>query len=245
MTHTYVYVCQHGPKVHCRCGNLLKKIFFTYRVSGCSYRIYSFPMKSTYGFVVLCNSEIIHVLRIHGMWLSIIVWLAFGLDKAQGWGLLSQFSPFRYFPHFPLLSKQTLAVEYHVYIWQVSPQFSCGDTCQIWMWFKESNRYFCKIENFACGDISEHSFSNPHPRRCAYCMYVCVCACVCCKGGACVLGTICQDSACENDINKNGRYIQLHKTGKHYLFYNHFISPHSIIQPCKDYIGVNLRRPFY
>ena len=81
-----------------------------------------------------------------------------------GWGLLSQFSPFRYFPHFPLLSKQTLAVEYHVYIWQVSPQLSCGDTCQIWMWFKESNRYFCKIEIFVYGEISERSFSNPRPR---------------------------------------------------------------------------------
>ena len=81
----------------------------------------------------------------------------------QGWGLLSQFSPFRYFPHFPLLSKQMLAIEYHVYIWQVSPQLSCGDTCQIWMWFRESNSYFCKIENLAYGEISERSFSNPHP----------------------------------------------------------------------------------
>ena len=86
------------------------------------------------------------------------------LSEGQGWGLLSQFSPFRYFPHFPLLSKQTLAIEYHVYIWQVSPQLSCGDTCQIWMWFRESNRYFCKIENLAYGEISERSFSNPHPR---------------------------------------------------------------------------------
>ena len=80
-----------------------------------------------------------------------------------GWGLLSQFSPFRYFPHFPLLSKQKLAIEYHVCIWQVSPQLCCGDTCQIWMWFRESNRYFCEIENFAYGEISERSFSNPHP----------------------------------------------------------------------------------
>ena len=82
---------------------------------------------------------------------------------ALGWGLLSQFSPFRYFPYFPLLSKQTLAIEYHVYIWQVLPQLSCGDTCQIWMWFRESNRYFRNIENFAYGEISERSFSNPHP----------------------------------------------------------------------------------
>ena len=87
-----------------------------------------------------------------------------GFRKNQGWGLLSQFSPFRYFPHFPLLSKQTLAIEYRVHIWQVSPQLSCGDTFQIWMWFRESNRYFCKIENFAYGEISERSFSNPHPR---------------------------------------------------------------------------------
>ena len=87
-----------------------------------------------------------------------------------GWGLLSQFSPFRYFPHFPLLSKQKLAIEYHVYIWQVSPQLSCGDTCQIWMWFRESNRYFCEIENLAYGEISERSFSNPHPST-VWCQY--------------------------------------------------------------------------
>ena len=67
------------------------------------------------------------------------------------------------FSTFPLLSKQTVAIEYHVYIWQVSPQLSCGDTCQIWMWFRESNMCFCKIENFAYGEISERSFSNPHP----------------------------------------------------------------------------------
>ena len=31
------------------------------------------------------------------------------------------------------------------------------------MWFRESSRYFCKIENFAYGEISERRFSNPHP----------------------------------------------------------------------------------
>ena len=81
-----------------------------------------------------------------------------------GWGLLSQFPPFRYFPKFSSLSKHTLTVKYRVYIWQVSPQLSCGDTCQIWMWFEESNMYFCEIENFAYGEINERSFSNPHPR---------------------------------------------------------------------------------
>ena len=81
-----------------------------------------------------------------------------------GWGLQSQFTPFCYFSHIPSLSKQTLAIGYHVYIWQVSPQLSCGDTCQIWMWFQESNGYFSKIENFADEEINERSFCNPHPR---------------------------------------------------------------------------------
>ena len=31
------------------------------------------------------------------------------------------------------------------------------------MWFKSSNRYFCKIEHFAYGEINERSVSNPHP----------------------------------------------------------------------------------
>ena len=79
-----------------------------------------------------------------------------------GWGLLRQFPPFRYFPIFSALPKHTLDIEYYVYLWQVSPQLSCGDTCQIWMWFK-SNSYFCKIENFAYGEINERSFSNPQP----------------------------------------------------------------------------------
>ena len=94
-----------------------------------------------------------------------VIVVAIGMWKGNislGWGLLSQFPPFRYFPNFLESQKHALAIEYHVYIWQVSPQLSCGDTCQIWMWSKESNRYFCKIENFACGEISERSFSNPH-----------------------------------------------------------------------------------
>ena len=55
-----------------------------------------------------------------------------------------------------------LAIEYHVNIWQVLLQLSCSDTCQIWMWFKESNRYYGMIENFPYGVINEQSFSNPH-----------------------------------------------------------------------------------
>ena len=37
------------------------------------------------------------------------------------------------------LIKCCLFVIYQVHIWQVSPQLSCGDTCQIWTWFKWFN----------------------------------------------------------------------------------------------------------
>ena len=53
-----------------------------------------------------------------------------------------------------------LVIEYHVHIWQVSSQLICGDTCQIWMWYKEYNRYFGRIENLAYGEINEQGFSN-------------------------------------------------------------------------------------
>ena len=81
----------------------------------------------------------------------------------QGWGLLRQFPPFRYFPIFSALSKHTLAFKYHTDIWQVLPQLSCGGTCQI-VWVKWFKIYFCKIKNFAYRDINERSFRNPHPR---------------------------------------------------------------------------------
>ena len=38
-----------------------------------------------------------------------------------GWGLLNQFSLFRYFQNISAFSKHTLAIEYHVYIWQLLP----------------------------------------------------------------------------------------------------------------------------
>ena len=62
------------------------------------------------------------------------------------------------FSYIPTLSKETLVTGYHFYIGQLS----CGDTCQIWMWFIECNRYFCKIEKFTFGETNERSFNNPH-----------------------------------------------------------------------------------
>ena len=81
-----------------------------------------------------------------------------------GWGLLSRFFPFRYFPFFSALPKYMLAIEYHVHIWQVSPQLSCGDSCQIWMWCKESNRYLDRVENFSYGKLTNGALVTPTPR---------------------------------------------------------------------------------
>ena len=84
---------------------------------------------------------------------ALLVWYNYmeALSTLLGWGLLNHLPPFRYYLILSTLSKHTLCIEYHVYIWQVSPQPSCGDTCQIWMWFKEPKVHFCEIEYFAYG----------------------------------------------------------------------------------------------
>ena len=118
-------------------------------------------LKNTYIYV-LCESvsSVAHCIWIGHIFLVIITG-----TTVLGWGLPSQFPPFRYFLNFSGSPKHTLGIEYHIYIYQVSMQLSCSDTCQIWMWLKESNKYFCKIKNFAYGEISEQSFSNPHTWR--------------------------------------------------------------------------------
>ena len=61
-------------------------------------------------------------LHVNGLWRVEFI-------RDQEWGLLSQYPPFHYFPHFSAFWKHTLAIKYHVYIWQVSPQVSCSHTC--------------------------------------------------------------------------------------------------------------------
>ena len=83
---------------------------------------------------------LVHELALRSM--SQISW-----PRAQGW----------WFPSFRfsriIQHRQNIDIDHHVNIWQISPQLSCGDTCQIWMLFKESKRYFCKIEMSGCVDI--------------------------------------------------------------------------------------------
>ena len=59
--------------------------------------------------------------------------------KHQGWGLLklrSIISPLR---EILIEQKYRLDTPNHVHICQVSPQLSCGDTCQIWTWYHTGN----------------------------------------------------------------------------------------------------------
>ena len=98
-------------------GNWFTKIhneLYYYRIKP---KPFSYIMGNTAGYGAMINEILIKFSTQLALW----------AENLLGWGLLSQFSLFRYFPHFPLLSKQTLAVEYHVYIWQVSPQLSCGE----------------------------------------------------------------------------------------------------------------------
>ena len=60
----------------------------------------------------------------------------------QGWGLLklrSLISPLR---KILILQKYMWDTFNDVHICQVSPQHSCGDTCQIWTWYHSGNHCF-------------------------------------------------------------------------------------------------------
>ena len=109
----------------------------------------------------------------HGDNLSLHEWWGMSTDShcycyrsrmGGGGGVISQFPLFHYFLNFSVSPKYTLAIENHVHIWQVSLQLRCSDTCQIWMWHKESNRYFWQIKYFVYDKVNKLSSSNPQPR---------------------------------------------------------------------------------
>ena len=52
-------------------------------------------------------------------------------DKVQVWGLLKLRWLISPQAKFSILQKYRLDAFDHIHIWQVSPQLSCGDTCQI------------------------------------------------------------------------------------------------------------------
>ena len=48
---------------------------------------------------------------------------------------------------FMILQKYMLYFLNHIYIWQVSPELSCGNTCQILMWYSTANICCDNAEN--------------------------------------------------------------------------------------------------
>ena len=59
------------------------------------------------------------------------------------WGIYGWGSPLPLFSYFFFrFWIHTLAIGFHVHIWQVSPHLSCFDTCQIWMWLKRFKMFF-------------------------------------------------------------------------------------------------------
>ena len=83
------------------------------------------------------------------------------VSSGLGVGVAKPISSVPLFPNFSASPKYMLAIEYHIHIWQLSPQLSC----QIWMRCKGSNRYFCRINNLAYGEINDRSCSTPPPRH--------------------------------------------------------------------------------
>ena len=65
----------------------------------------------------------------------------------QGWGLLKLRSLISPQAEFSILQKYLLDYLHHIHIWQVSPQLSCGNTCQIWTWYTIANMNFGDAEN--------------------------------------------------------------------------------------------------
>ena len=61
------------------------------------------------------------------------------------------------FAHFFLLYKKIL--EYHIHIWQMPLQLSCGDNYEIWMRLKVSNMFFRMIE-IRTGASTQHTSTS-------------------------------------------------------------------------------------
>ena len=57
---------------------------------------------------------------------------------------VQNFKMIKWLSNFSTSLDYTLAIEYDVYIWQVSPRVSCGDTCQIWLCFKDQKATFAR-----------------------------------------------------------------------------------------------------
>ena len=85
--------------------------------------------------------------------------------QVTGWGLLSQFTPLRYFPNFSVIKILVtfgISRSYQADVAAAELRRHLSNMDVIWRIFRI---FACKSENFPNGEISERGFSNPHPWR--------------------------------------------------------------------------------
>ena len=87
----------------------------------------------------------------------------FPLHVIRGWGLLKLHLWISPLWLFKILQNWMLDYLNHVHIWQLSPQLSCSDTCQIWMWYVIVIPCFDKTKKNGRNNKNEGKwFCNPH-----------------------------------------------------------------------------------
>ena len=60
----------------------------------------------------------------------------------------------------------------HIRFWQMSPQLSCGDTCQIWTWYSIANDSFDISKNSENNGTEEIGLVTPTPEEGIEEMYI-------------------------------------------------------------------------
>ena len=71
--------------------------------------------------------------------ITVLVGFVSYILRDGGW--LSQFAMFVIFFNFSEFLEQGFPIEHHIHVGHAPLQLSCGDTCQLWMWFKAPNKY--------------------------------------------------------------------------------------------------------
>ena len=95
------------------------------------------------------------------------------LTKVLRRGLLKFCSWIILFQEISIYQNSRLDTLNHNHIWQVSPQLSCGDTCQIWVWYFIDNVCFESAENLGKKKTNGGNWlSKSHPWCHHWCVWI-------------------------------------------------------------------------
>ena len=93
------------------------------------------------GLVEACNISSALVMEIY-MYVLQSYSISHSFTLILGWGFLKLHSIIFLVKEVLIFQEYLLGSLNHFHIWQVSPQHSCGDTCQIWTWYLVGNHCF-------------------------------------------------------------------------------------------------------